>query len=148
MGIIWDLVKEIPLSGVLKEKITDLDAKVAGMETEITLLNGQLTRAKNTIQQLTDENRELRTQAGSAATTDLNVTERRILDLFSRSDPETVSSESISTILSEIRPMEIELYIHELEKRGMLMIAGHRINGGPSYQLTDVGRRWIIMNMP
>jgi cell division protein FtsB len=72
MSIITDILKEIPLSAVLKERLTDAEAKMAVLERENAVLKAenavlkaqnedlrlQLIKAQEEIEQLTkpDEN--------------------------------------------------------------------------------------------
>jgi hypothetical protein len=42
MSIIAEIIKEIPLSAVLKEKILGLESKLGETETKVTLLEGDL----------------------------------------------------------------------------------------------------------
>ncbi len=49
MSLLSDILKEVPLSSVLKEKITDLEAKNAALETEVAILKDELRKAKQEI---------------------------------------------------------------------------------------------------
>ena len=51
MGIIIDILKEIPLSAVLREKIIDLEKKMSSLEAENLVLKAELQKSKLIIEQ-------------------------------------------------------------------------------------------------
>src|SRR5258708_34080723 len=59
MGWIIDLLKEIPLSAVLKEKIAAIEDKYAAAETENAILKDDLREAKTEIAELKQQVEEL-----------------------------------------------------------------------------------------
>ena len=70
MGIIWDIVKEIPISAVLKDKVLSLDAKLAALETENSILKSDLRKANMQIEQLQNENKRFTEQIAIAEKTE------------------------------------------------------------------------------
>ena len=55
MGLVSDILKEIPLSAVLKEKIVAIEAENASLQTEVAILKDDLREAKAENKRLTDE---------------------------------------------------------------------------------------------
>src|SRR6266404_1333907 len=59
MGFVTDLLKEIPLSSVLKEKIAVIEAKYAASDTENAILKDDLRKLKAEITKLRKQVEEL-----------------------------------------------------------------------------------------
>lgn len=55
MGIITDILKEIPLSAVLREKIVALETKMSVLESENLVLKKELEKSKLTIDQQSEK---------------------------------------------------------------------------------------------
>src|SRR5690349_1585929 len=73
MGFLTDVLKEIPLSAVLKEKIASIEAKHAATETENAILKDDLHEAKAEITKLKKQIEEL------AHKDDLDENDRQVL---------------------------------------------------------------------
>jgi len=52
MSLLTDILKEIPISAILKEKITDIEAKYAAVDTENAILKDDLRHARDEIAEL------------------------------------------------------------------------------------------------
>jgi regulator of replication initiation timing len=55
MSVITDILKEIPLSAVLKERLTEAEAKMAALEKENAVLNTENQNLRVDLQQARDE---------------------------------------------------------------------------------------------
>lgn len=59
MGLLTDIIKEIPHTAVLKEKIAAVEAKYAATETENAILKDDLRQANMLIEELKQQVKEL-----------------------------------------------------------------------------------------
>lgn len=59
MGLLTDILKEIPQAAVLKEKIANIEAKYAAADTENAILKDDLREAKGLIAELKQQVKEL-----------------------------------------------------------------------------------------
>lgn len=117
-SIIMDLLKDIPLSAVLKEKILGLDAKLLESETEITLLKGDLRKANVQIEQLQDENKRLTYQINSAnqQTPILDEVAHKILTICAKQDADGgIYRDDIAREM-EADPMTIKYHVERTAK--------------------------------
>ena len=73
MGLLTDILKEIPQAVVLKEKIADIEAKYATADTENAILKDDLREARAEIRKLQEQIEELTHEE------DLNETEIGLL---------------------------------------------------------------------
>jgi predicted transcriptional regulator len=146
MGIIWDLVKEVPLSGVLKEKILGLDAKLAESETKITLLEGDLRQANMQIKQLGDDNRRLIDQINASLQTEqpLNEMAYQVLLVFNDAADSILKSHIFRTLQTDA--VSIRYYLDELKDQGFIKAASFDLDTGPEYRLTQKGRKYLMDN--
>ena len=55
MGIITEILKELPLSAVLREKIVGLETKMSALESENLVLKKELEKSKLTIDQQSEK---------------------------------------------------------------------------------------------
>lgn len=62
MGIITDILKEIPLSAVLKERLTEMEAKMAILENENTTFKKENAKLHLNLQNAEHENQRLTQQ--------------------------------------------------------------------------------------
>jgi septal ring factor EnvC (AmiA/AmiB activator) len=60
MGIITDILKEIPLSAVLRERLADQEIKMATLEAENAALKSENTVLKSKFESSQKDNEELR----------------------------------------------------------------------------------------
>lgn len=67
MGLLTDILKEIPQAAVLKEKIATIEDKYAATETANAILKDDLREAKAQIKQLQDQTEKLTPKANLAA---------------------------------------------------------------------------------
>lgn len=62
MGIITDILKEIPLSAVLRERLAGQEVKMAALEAENASLKAQNAVLKTELQKSQEDNEELRAE--------------------------------------------------------------------------------------
>lgn len=148
MGVIWDIVKEIPLSGVLKEKISDLDAKLGALETENTLLKGDLRKANILIETLETENKQLQEQL-NASTKPNNavddaldpIAHKLIAELARHHGGDAVPNYLIEgSVRGETAVVSYHLV--DLKEKGYLESAGFDLRTGPRSRLTQKGKKY------
>src|SRR5690242_10691631 len=78
MGLLTDILKEIPQAAVLKEKIASIEAKYAASDTENAILKDDLRKANAKIKELEKQVGELK-----PSDDDFDEAELRILMLLS-----------------------------------------------------------------
>ncbi len=138
MGLLTDILKEIPQAAVLKEKITTIEAKYAASDTENAILKDDLREAKTEIAKLKKQVEELSHKDV------LNETEREILRVVATSDGGDNLPEMCAQHLNNLNPRQAELYLVRLCDKKYLTRMG--FNGDTFYSLTDTGRAFVLEN--
>lgn len=148
MGVIWDIVKDIPQAAVLKERVVDFERKLAEAETQVDLLNIDLRKAEAKIDQLTAENKRLSEQINASVTSDNNLdpTAHNILAEFARqgggnSVPKTYILQAVTGDATAV-----SYYFDELVANQYLTSASFNIRTGPNYRLTQKGKKYWMDN--
>jgi predicted ArsR family transcriptional regulator len=130
MGIITDILKELPLNAVLRDKLQDLERKYGALEVE---------NAK-----LKEENQELKTKLKELTITGkLSEPEVKILLLLSSSNRE-LTAEMIASELG-LNLTKTKYYLERMYKK---YVYSHDYSSGrPSeYYLIQKGREYLIEN--
>jgi chromosome segregation ATPase len=79
MGFITDLLKDIPLSAVLRERLAEADQKVSALEAQVRKLETESTQLRATVKQKDAEIERLLAQTQKQQTAGLAEIEKRIL---------------------------------------------------------------------
>ena len=138
MGLISDILKDIPLSANLQEKLRTLEAKFAALETENAILKDDLRKAQV-------ENKRLKAEIDRATPKpDLDESMRRILAVLAQQS-EAVDTDTLVRAL-QLHPTKLEYYLHKLEEDEYIY-GNHYYTGYPSeYGLNQKGREFVIEN--
>lgn len=130
MGIITDILKEVPLSAVLRERLTELEKKHEALERE----NADLRRV----------NAELKGQVAKLTGVPiLEVIEKNILLLLA--EAETLPVSHIALNLKE-KKAKVEFYLQRMEEYG-IVCGSHYYTGQESeYSLGQKGREFLVSN--
>ena len=144
MGIIWDIVKDLPTVGVLKEKILDLDAKLGALETENSILSGDLRKANIQIDNLTEENKRIKEQLNPSIEQKEQLAEvaHEILMFFGRyndSIPNNVVTQQINGDATTIT-----YHLTDLTERNYLENAASNRGEGGRRRLTQKGKKYVM----
>jgi predicted RNase H-like nuclease (RuvC/YqgF family) len=139
MSLLSDILKEVPLSSVLKEKIADLEAKNAALETEVAILKDELRKTKQ-------ENSVLRKNVDERdkVSFEIDETAQSILKLLAQHSSE-IPEDYLASAL-QIHPTRLSFYLTELETAGYV---GHiaYISDAPSeYYLSQQGKKYALSN--
>lgn len=130
MGALFDILKDIPLSSVLKERIATFEDENAALKTEVAIL-------KDDKHQLEAENQRLKEQIQRLThKDDLEETERRLLVLLAKGEHQFTSQIAESLGLPEPK---IEYYIQEMVTNGYL-------EDRFAYPVAQKGRKYLIDN--
>jgi predicted RNase H-like nuclease (RuvC/YqgF family) len=141
MGLLSDILKEIPQAAVLKEKIATIEAKYAASDTENSILkddlreaNAEITKLKRQVEELTHKPSELH---------DLEIQILRLLSLPNY----THDVEGLSAYLGE-KPVRIEYHLGRLEHDDYVHGPPPAVMAGmkASYSLTHKGREYLVKN--
>lgn len=134
MGLLTDILKEIPQAAVLKEKIASIEAKYAAADTENAILKDDLREANAKIKQLEGQIKQLTHKD------DLNEIEIEILLAVSKSD-----SPSMSKIAKkfDIHSERVLYYVGKLSEQKYLKFIGF---GGDGLYLLEQKGREALMN--
>jgi hypothetical protein len=138
MGLLTDILKEIPQAAVLKEKIASIEAKYAAADTENAILKDDLRKAQAEIAKLRKQVEDLTPKD------DLNTTEQYLIVLVARNietggKPAAVYSQHVG-----LKPEVVQIYLDSLYDRDYLSRVG--INGDTFYDLTPKAREYILKN--
>jgi hypothetical protein len=139
MGFLTDLLKDIPLSANLQEKLRTLEAKYAAVETENAIL-------KDDKRKLEAENKRLKQEIESLThTDDITEIERKILALFG--DPN--GDHTAEGIVEELRlhPTKVDYYLEALVNKRYIRQAGvYAVSEPIPYYIEQKGREYLIEN--
>jgi len=138
MSLLTDILKEVPLSTVLKEKLSTLETEIVSLKTENAILKDDLRELKRENQILKDEiNR-------ATHSFDLDDTMKHILLILAQQD-DALSKNSLADLL-QIHTTRTEYYLHLLQKQKYVH-GFHFYTGRQSeYRLSQKGRQFVIEN--
>ena len=139
MSLLSDILKEVPLSSVLKEKIADLEAKNAALETEVAILKDELRKAKQEISVLRADINER-----DKVIFEIDDTAQKILTVLAKHNVDFPEDYLVDAL--QIHPTRLSYYLGELKKAGYVheSIGGY---GDPSeYSLTQKGKQYALSN--
>ena len=135
MGFITDLLKDIPVSAVLREKLQDLEKKYEELEVENTQL-------KDENQKLEDENQKLNTQIKKLTSSgELCEIEVNILKLLSSHGPE-LTAEMIASILG-LNHTKTEYYLEKMNRQ-YVFSHDYYTERQSEYFLSQEGREYLV----
>ena len=140
MGLLTDILKEIPQAAVLKEKIADIEAKYAAADTENAILkddlrkaNAEITKLKKQVEELTHKDSEL------------HAIEIKILQLLGAPNYDR-DARALSGYIGQ-QLTRVEYHIGNLERDGYLKGSASIMAGIPTkYYLTHKGREYLVKN--
>ncbi|MDQ3816432.1 MAG: hypothetical protein M3362_01925 [Acidobacteriota bacterium] len=138
MSLLSDILKEIPLSAVLREKISALEEENASLKTENAILKDDLRHLHQEMQKLSEN------ANANPPALNLEETMEKILVILAQND-ERKTKNTLARALRLTVP-RVEYYLHILEEHNY--IYGIHIplgTGEPSpYHLTQQGRAFLI----
>jgi chromosome segregation ATPase len=135
MSWITDLLKEVPLSAVLKEKIATIEAKYAATETENAILKDDLRDAKAEIAKLKKQAEEL-----AHTDDDLHETERDLLTAIAELDKDARGD--ILAAALKLHPQRADFHLHKLKESGY--VGSVSFGDSPRYYLHQKAREYLI----
>ena len=144
MSWITDFLKEIPLSAVLKEKIGIIEDKYAAMETQNSILEGDLRKAYAQITQLQHENQRLLDRIEKVTHKEVEDAELKLLKLIADLSEQSETWESVVKPESGLSNARFEYHVHNLEEAGYVSSNVSHRDYGSLYSLTQMGRRFLI----
>jgi predicted DNA-binding transcriptional regulator len=130
MGWITDLLKEVPLSAVLREKLETIEARVKTLEQENASLRS--------------DNERMRKLQHAESASELSEAEINILKLLAQTT-RFLDERQIGTALS-ISTTKCTYYLEKLRKAGYLRMPAVMTEGDCMYQLRQNGREYLIAN--
>ena len=139
MGWITDILKELPLSAILKEKIEKLEAEHGRLESELQRTKADLALANDTNKMLTD--RVNKAQEGEHLG---EIEERILLVLSGLHGQQHVNGDVIVNHL-QINMTRAELYLSKLQKDQFISAAYSYMNP-TSYKLAHRGNEYLVRN--
>jgi hypothetical protein len=137
MSLLSEILKEVPLSTVLKEKIADLEAKNAALETEIAILKDDLRQAQA-------ENKRLKDQIQSLTHSDLDEPLLIILTFLAKREGDVVTDSDLASAL-KMNTTRARYYAGQLEEKSYVS-AEHHSGVISLYTLTQKGREYAVKN--
>ncbi|HEX8844316.1 MAG TPA: cell division protein ZapB [Pyrinomonadaceae bacterium] len=140
MGILSDLLKEIPLSTVLKEKITTFEQEIAALKQENATL-------KDDNRKFQAENKRLKDEIQSLTHTD-DLAEEEIKILTYLADSNTPNYRDSIAINLNLNETHLDYFLTILRERDYITWTGSPEIEGVSikYHLTQKGRVFLIQN--
>lgn len=138
MGLLTDILKEIPQAAVLKEKIADIEAKYAASDTENAILKDDLHQAKAEIAKLKKQVEELTPED------DLDAVERELIILVARELDTGGKPAAVYAKHTNLSPELVQVYLENLCDKDYL--SGFGINGETFYSLRSKARTYLLKN--
>jgi DNA-binding MarR family transcriptional regulator len=139
MGILSDLLKEIPLSAVLREKIATFEQEIAALKEENAIL-------KDDNRQLQTENKRLKDEIESFThPVDLHETEKKILIYLADSNSLNFNDSMVENL--NLDQTRLHYFLETLRERNYITLLNGAVFGVASkYALTQKGREFLIKN--
>ena len=140
MGLLTDIIKEIPHTAVLQEKIAAVEAKYAATETENAILKDDLRAAQKEITKLKEQ-----VETFTHLDSELNSVEIKLLQYLPLAHiPNDV--EGLASYLTQ-EVTRIQYHLGRLEDKSYVVSAKVSIPGmRPPYVLTQKGREYLVKN--
>jgi len=140
MGLLTDIIKEIPHTAVLQEKIAAVEAKYAATETENAILKDDLRAAQKEITKLKEQ-----VETFTHSDSELNSVEIKLLQYLPLAHiPNDV--EGLASYLTQ-EVTRIQYHLGRLEDKSYVVSAKVSIPGmRPPYVLTQKGREYLVKN--
>ena len=150
MGIITEILKEIPLSAVLREKIVVLENEMANLKAENLVLKADLQKSQLITKQQTEKIQTLEKLISSPHDNLLQEDPKNILLLLSKQNNEVgLTTEQIAKTLT-IKPQVATFHLEELYNKKFISELGGSVNVISDYSspstwfLDQEGRRYLI----
>jgi predicted RNase H-like nuclease (RuvC/YqgF family) len=138
MSLLADILKEIPLSSVLREKISTIEAENAALQTENAIL-------KDDVRQLKAENHRLKNEV-EELTNPLELDEAKTQLLAMLVEHPSLNLYEFLHLL-EIERVHLQYHLQELLTQGYVAKRrGPSFPHLPTYLLTQKGRKYVLEN--
>lgn len=139
MGSLVDLIKDIPHVAVLRDKVLNLEAQKAALETEIAILKDDLREAQA-------ENKRLKQEIESLThTDDLQEIEVKLLIRLASERRENYA-QLLKTDL-QLNQTRLDYLLQALTEKKYIYFYGLYMSSDPGeYHLTQKGREYLIKN--
>jgi predicted RNase H-like nuclease (RuvC/YqgF family) len=136
MSLLTDILKEIPLSAVLREKISALEAQNAELQTEIAILKDDLRQAKT-------ENKRLKSEIQQIThPVDLDEAKTQLLIILAKRTKQISVYEFLKTV--EIERVHLEYHLYELMRQGYVTATPPKFPDPQYFLLTQKGREYLL----
>jgi DNA-binding MarR family transcriptional regulator len=152
MGFITDLLKDVPLSAVIREKLIDAEKKVSVLEQKIQSLELENQNLKISLEEKDKEidrfNKIIEAANQNKSVEELDETEKQILKFFYEKDKKVTPEEIAQSFSIEIG--KVKYHLNNLEKIEYIELSGivrYDLRKPPDkYVITELGRAYIIEN--
>jgi predicted transcriptional regulator len=139
MGLLTDILKEIPQAAVLKEKIAAIEAKYAAADTENAILKDDLRKANTEIAKLRKQVEDLTPKD------DLDEIEMQLLQRIVKYGPDN-QYVGVFTQDMGLQRQRIEYHLQRLLEIGYVESGLYDSDFGEHYELTQKARSLLIRN--
>jgi len=147
MGFITDLLKDVPLSAVIKEKLISAEKEILILQTENKNLKISLEQKNKEIERL---NQVINSFNEGQSIKKLNDKEYKILKYFYDRNEEITIGRIAQNLSIEIRV--VEYHVEKLLQSGFIELTKAETNWIPKepakYGIKQQGRAYIIENQP
>lgn len=137
MSIITDILKEIPLSALLREKLQELEKKYSELEAENTNLNEENRKLKEQTEQLKSRLREL------TKPSELGENETRILVLLSSCEQKLTAGQIAGSLCLSLTKTE---YCLGRMCKNYVYSNDYTTDRPSEYYLSQKGREYLVEN--
>lgn len=143
MGWVTDLLKEIPLSTILREKITVIEQKYAALETENAILKDDLRKAKANVVQLEGQVGNLNQEIEKLTHVGDDLDEVEVALLRALTNPDVAYAEQLAGMVGS-NLTRVEYHLQRLVDAGYATSPLGVVPGASRYLLTHEGRECLI----
>jgi len=141
MGILTDILKELPLSAVLREKLQELEKRYDQLEKENRKLKAENGSLRQSMDELTQRLSQLE---HDSAPSKLSQVALAILDVYRQRDKTKLFKEAEIIQALNFGKIQIESAIDELKNTDMIRPTMISHDYGVLYSLTEKGKKYLI----
>ena len=142
MGIIWDIIKDIPTAANLRDKVQDLETKNIALEADNGMLTRKLEKAEREVKRL--QNEKAAKPSTSSTATKLPGVSEKILGAFLQFSDTSELGEYALYHASEVDRVTFDFHLDELESEDYLRLSHTDFNEGHFYILSQKGRKYVL----
>lgn len=144
-SLILEILKDIPVSAAMKERILALESENQSVKTERDLLAIQARQNEKLIDDLNREIAELKSEVHrlTVPTGKLSAWSSEVLKMFASSNESNIALSELFNA-SDLTRLQFDYAIDDLRQRNLIRSAGYATLNSAVYRLTQLGRECFL----